>query len=63
MGENGIITKAMADYEGSVRLEAKRLSNAIDDAVFKTAVESFGLDAVCDKHITKSDNLIMKSNK
>jgi hypothetical protein len=45
MYESKPITKAMDDYDESVRLEAKRLSDAIDDAA-------------CDKHITKSDNLI-----
>ena len=35
--------KALKDYNDSIHLEAKRLSKAIDDAVFKLAVESFGL--------------------
>ena len=34
----------------------------IEDVVDKYIAEN-PLDAVCDKHITKSDNLIMKSNK
>ena len=41
--------KAWAEYNESIRLEAKRLSKAIDDAVFKLAVESFGLKVKTNK--------------
>ena len=41
--------KALKDYNDSIRLEAKRLSKAIDDAVFKLAVESFGLKVKTNK--------------
>ena len=41
--------KALKDYNDSIHLEAKRLSKAIDDAVFKLAVESFGLKVETNK--------------
>jgi len=47
--------------------EANRLAEQIYKSVIEDVVDKYiaenPLDAVCDKHITKSDNLIMKSNK
>ena len=48
--------KALKDYNDSIRLEAKRLSKAIDEAVFKLAVESFGLKVKKNKKPLESED-------
>jgi len=42
-------SKALKDYNDSIHLAAKRLSKSIDEAVFKLAVESFGLKVKTNK--------------
>jgi len=48
--------KALKDYNDSIRLEAKRLSKAIDEAVFNLAVESFGLKVKKNKKPLESED-------